>query len=380
MGVDKKNIQYASKKRHVLHALCPYFAMFPESFVREHVESLSKKDDWVFDPFCGRGTTILEALLLDRNAAGSDINPVAFCISRAKADHPNLGAVVARINLLEEQYARRNRDRWEKEHSALPPFFRRAFYSTTLGELLFLRSSLNWRSNRIERFIAALALGSLHGEMDRSDAYFSNQMPRTICLKPDYSLRYWHDRGLLPKQRDVFEMLRQKAVYRLKDLPNCRSGKVSLSDARKASSRFRSLRGAVTLVVTSPPYLNVTRYEEDQWLRLWFLGGEPQPTYGKVSRDDRHKTSSTYWQFLRESWAGLAPLMKKPAKLVIRLGAIGLEENDMTLQLQSTVKDTFPNSRLAQQPVRSAIIDRQSKNFAPTSKGCLFEIDYVFSV
>ena len=25
--------------------------------------------------------------------------------------------------------------------------------------------------------------------------------------------------------------------------------------------------------ITSPPYLNVTSFEEDQWLRLWFLGG-----------------------------------------------------------------------------------------------------------
>ena len=216
--------------------------------------------------------------------------------------------------------------------------------------------------------------------MDRSNAYFSNQMPRTICLKPDYSLRYWKDKGLFPKKRKTFEMLRQKAEYRLKDLPDYPKGKVSLSDARKASSQFLSLRGAVTLVITSPPYLNVTRYEEDQWLRLWFLGGEPRPTYGKVSKDDRYEVSSRYWQFLRESWAGLAPLMKKSAKLVIRLGAIGLDEDQMTLQLKSTVKDTFPDSKLVRKPARSEIVSKQSKNFAPTSKGCLFEMDYVFAL
>ena len=363
-----------------LHAICPYFAMFPESFVRRYVEAFSKKEDWVFDPFCGRGTTILESLLLGRNAAGSDINPVAFCVSRAKADHPSLDAVTSHIDLLEDRFEERSEDGWEAERSSLPPFFRRAFYPSTLRELLFLRSVLDWRGNRTERFITALVLGSLHGEMDRSQAYFSNQMPRTICLKPDYSLRYWKDNGLFPRKREVFAMLRQKAEYRLKDLPDCPTGKVSLSDARRASSRFRSLKGVVSLVVTSPPYLNVTRYEEDQWLRLWFLGGAPRPTYGKVSKDDRHEVSNRYWQFLRESWAGLAPLMKKSAKLVIRLGAIGLDENEMTLQLKSTVKDAFPDSRLVRQPARSEIVGRQSKNFAPTSKGCLFEMDYVFAV
>jgi len=369
-----------TKQRLSLHAICPYFAMFPESFVHESVELYSKKGDWVFDPFCGRGTTILESLLSGRNAAGSDINPVAFCVSRAKAERPTLDQVITRIDRLKEDFKQTSPDQWKHLCSKLPPFFRRAFFPTTLRELLFLQLVLDWRENRTERFITALILGSLHGEMDRSNAYFSNQMPRTICLKPDYSLRYWRDKKLFPKKRKIFDMLRQKAVYRLQNLPEYSSGKVKMTDARHVSSQFQDLHQKVTLVVTSPPYLNVTRYEEDQWLRLWFLGGEPRPTYGKVSKDDRHEVSSRYWQFLRESWAGLGPLMKKSAKLVIRLGAIGLDENEMTMQLKSTIKDTFPDSKLLRQPTRSEIVGRQTKNFAPTSKGCIFEMDYIFAV
>jgi hypothetical protein len=352
--------------------------MFPEGFVRKQVQAYSKKGDWVFDPFCGRGTTILESLLLGRKAAGSDINPVAFCVSRAKAERPCLHAVLTRIDLLEKRFLKSDPARWELQRSSMPPFFARAFYPTTLRELLFLRSSLDWKGNRTERFISAMVLGSLHGEMNRSKAYFSNQMTRTICLKPDYSLRYWRNHGLFPKKRDVFAMLRQKAAYRLKGIPNSITGRVKMADVRKVSSHFRGLRGSVALVVTSPPYLNVTRYEEDQWLRLWFLGGEHRPTYGKVSKDDRHEATTRYWQFLQEAWAGLSPLMKKSAKLVIRLGAIGIGEDEMTQQLRRTVKITFNNARLLRPPMRSEIIGKQSTNFAPTSKGCKFEMDYVF--
>lgn len=363
-----------------LHAICPYFAMFPEDFVREQVETFSKERDWVFDPFCGRGTTILESLLLGRNAAGSDINPVAFCVSRAKAERPVLEDVQSRVDMLEESFAETDVERLEKARASLPPFFRRAFYPTTLRELLFLRSELDWRTDRVERFLSALVLGSLHGEMDRSSAYFSNQMPRTICLKPDYSLRYWKENGLFPKKRDVFAMLRQKAEYRLQDVPDCPTGRVRLSDAREAAFRFRSLHDAVALVVTSPPYLNVTCYEEDQWLRLWFLGGDPRPTYGKVSKDDRHQTPCNYWRFLKESWVGLAPLMKRTARIVVRLGAIGIDEDEMTRQLKVSVRSVFPKARLLRPPARSEIIGRQSMNFVPTSKGCLFEMDYVFAI
>lgn len=363
-----------------LHAICPYFAMFPEQFVRKQVEAFSEKGDWVFDPFCGRGTTILESQLLGRHAAGSDINPVAYCVSRAKAQRPSLTDALDRINALARQYEKANESSLEMSRSALPLFFRRAFYPTTLRELLFLRSSLNWRSNRTDRFLAALILGSLHGEMDRSSAYFSNQMPRTICLKPDYSVRYWNEHGLFPKKREVFRMLYDKAEYRLKNVPKCPHGSVRLADARTAASRFRNLHGRVTLVVTSPPYLNVTRYEEDQWLRLWFLGGEPRPTYGKVSRDDRHEVAEHYWLFLKESWIGVAPLLKRSARIVIRLGAIGIDQREMTKQLKAGLKDVFPDAKLVLPPARSEIVGRQSENFAPASKGCLFEMDYVFSV
>jgi hypothetical protein len=364
-------------KRLALHAICPYFAMFPEKFVRDQVEEYSKPRDWIFDPFCGRGTTVLESLLLGRNAAGVDINPVAFCVSQAKAERPSLENILTHIEKLEMRY---NRSSWEKERQQLPMFFKRAFYSTTLCELLFLKANLNWRNDRADRFIAALILGSLHGEMDKSSSYFSNQMPRTICLKPDYSLRYWRERKLFPKKREVFVMLREKARYRLKDFPVCSDGKVALADARNSSKEFNNLINRVSLVVTSPPYLNVTNYEEDQWLRLWFLGGETRPTYGKISRDDRHHAAVRYWQFLKETWQGLAPLLKKGAKIVVRLGAIGMGEDELAEQLKLSIVEIFPQARLITKPQRSEIVRRQAQSFMPSSKGCLFEVDSVFAI
>ncbi|MBM4163287.1 MAG: DNA methylase [Lentisphaerae bacterium] len=367
--------------RLALHAICPYFAMFPESFVREQVETYSSPGDWVFDPFCGRGTTVLESLLCGRQVAGSDINPVAVCVSRAKAERPTLEAVTERLASLEDLFSRDRPGKVETERKALPPFFRRAFHHATLRELLFLRSELDWRDSVTDGFISALVVGSLHGEMDRSNAYFSNQMPRTICLKPDYSLRYWNQHRLFPRRRHVFDMLRQKAELRLIDLPgDCGTGMVKNSDARRASAVFDNLHGQVKLVVTSPPYLNVTRYEEDQWLRLWFLGGDPRPTYGQVSRDDRHESVESYWRFIAESWRGLAPLLADGARLVLRLGAIGMSQDDLTVGLHTTVKATWPRARPLTAPKRSAIVGRQAKNFLPSSKGCLFEMDYAYAL
>src|ERR1700686_3152338 len=89
-------------KRNRLHSIGPYFAMFPEQFVRKHVVTHTEPGDVIFDPFAGRGTTILESLLLERYAFGTDLNPVAVCLSNAKADPPTEALVMRRLRELEQ--------------------------------------------------------------------------------------------------------------------------------------------------------------------------------------------------------------------------------------------------------------------------------------
>lgn len=73
-----------SETGYLTHGLHPYPAKFipqiPETLIRE----LSGEGDIVADVFCGSGTTLIEALLLNRNAIGFDANPLACLITKAK--------------------------------------------------------------------------------------------------------------------------------------------------------------------------------------------------------------------------------------------------------------------------------------------------------
>src|SRR6266581_2292171 len=88
-------------ERHRFHSICPYFAMFPEAFVRRNLLAWSQRGDIVLDPFSGRGTTVFESLLNGRRSLGCDTNPVAVCLSKAKADPPGLEEVLERLAVLE---------------------------------------------------------------------------------------------------------------------------------------------------------------------------------------------------------------------------------------------------------------------------------------
>lgn len=366
--------------RNRLHSLCPYFAMFPESFARRHIRRFTKPGDFVLDPFSGRGTTLLQALLMGRNAAAVDINPVAYCISAAKANVPSIDRVLSELRRIEAKYYKASKTRLDKERRSLPPFFSRAFYFTTLRQILFLRRHLDWQHNSVHRFIAALVLGSLHGEMDKSSAYLSNQMPRTISTKPNYSLKYWREKRLWPKKRDAFQILRDRVELRLGGEKPLLRGKVVLRDARRSAPAFPALRKRVKAVITSPPYLDVTSYEEDQWLRLWFLGCESKPTYGRISKDDRHVEKENYWGFLKDVWKGIAPLLRPNAKLICRIGAKRMEKRGITLGLKQSILEVFPKARLIRRPATSPLKNRQTEVFRPGSSGLLFEIDYVFDL
>jgi site-specific DNA-methyltransferase (cytosine-N4-specific) len=73
-----------SETGYLTHGLHPYPAKFipqiPDTLIRE----LSSEGDTVADVFCGSGTTLVEALILNRNAIGFDANPLACLITKAK--------------------------------------------------------------------------------------------------------------------------------------------------------------------------------------------------------------------------------------------------------------------------------------------------------
>src|SRR5205807_6618242 len=64
--------------------LHPYPAKYIPQIPNALIQEFSTVGSTVGDVFCGSGTTLVEALLLKRNAVGLDANPLACLISTAK--------------------------------------------------------------------------------------------------------------------------------------------------------------------------------------------------------------------------------------------------------------------------------------------------------
>lgn len=336
-------------RRHRLHALCSYYAMLPEAFVTSWIEATTMPGDLVLDPCCGRGTVPFQALLMDRAVVGNDINPVAACITRAKTRPPEPDAVRQRLRQLAELF---DESTFDDEVSRLPEFFGRAYDPTTLRQLLHLRRRLRWQRSRVDCMASALVLGSLHGGSHRSPYYFSARMPHTIATKPDYSIRYWQRHGITAPPVDVFEVLNQRVGYRYATgVPSGRS-KTRLGDMRGLNADV--VGRPVDCVITSPPYLDTTSYEVDQWLRLWFLGGPPSPATGRVSRDDRHRRPTPYWRMIDDLFAMFGRVMRTDGHIVIRIGGQGLSSDAIVAGLVDASASSGRDIHLASTEVSRA--------------------------
>ncbi len=361
--------------RHRFHSICPYFAMFPETFVEKHLAA-SKHEGVVFDPFCGRGTTVFESLIQGRYAAGSDVNPVAVCISGAKSDPPSKIEVVNRLAELQEACPANSPIGSGEENQE---FFEWCYAPRTLTQLLFLRRELNWKTCRTDRFVAALALGALHGESHRSPNYFSNRMPRTISTKPQYSVRWWKANKCSPPDRDVFEILGTQNEYRFRTPPPDLRGEIRMTDVRKVSTEFAHLQGKVTDIITSPPYLDTTNYLEDQWLRLWFLGDKPSPNH--APGDGRHHQVDRYWDFLEQAWSGINGLMSDDVRVVVRIGGRRLSKDKICDGLLRTISvGVGRRAKLVDSGVTSMVANSQAATFLGKKPSSTVEHDFTFSV
>jgi hypothetical protein len=202
-------------------------------------------------------------------------------------------------------------------------------------------------------------------------------MPRTISTKPDYSLRFWGKHGFIAPERDAFELLKSRASYRYESEIIGPVGLAINGDVRNLP-RAR-LPATPKCVITSPPYLNVTDYGEDQWLRLWLLGGAPRPTRGIVSRDDRHRGADNYWRLIADVWRTLSQIMAPRGSIVIRLGGKNLEPEQLISALTASSVFASRQVKLVSSEI-SEIRRRQTDAFRPGTTGCRYEVDAHFSM
>jgi hypothetical protein len=298
-----------------LNGLCPYYTMFPLSFPFDALAN-SKADEWVLDPFCGRGTTILAARLRGLPSVGVDSNPVAGAIAAAKLPQVRACEIIA---LARDILA----DVRPGPVPATPQgqFWALAYAPSTLRDICRIRNYLLVQCcTRVEVALRGVMLGILHGpQTQKTPTYLSNQMPRTYSTKPVSAVGYWKKKDMEPPEIDVLAAISRRARFSFKAVPPTTLGKLITGDSRKCN--FTRLGPTISWVITSPPYYGMRTYFPDHWLRNWFVGGPSDVDY-RADEQLSHHSEAEFVADLAGVWKNVAEACVPGAKLVCRFGAL----------------------------------------------------------
>lgn len=265
---------WTAKQRQAnsLHEVA-YRACFKPQLPRFFIELLSEAGEVVYDPFMGRGTTLLEAALLGRIPYGCDVNPLSEVLIRSRLNPPRLPQVAQRLYAIDLSHC-------EDYPQALEVFY----HPETLVEICALREYLLARESAgelddVDWWIRMVAVNRLTGH---SKGFFS-----VYTLPPNQAVSIQSQRkinerlGQTPPRRDVREIILRKSRALLHDVSEAVRQRLAtvyptaLLLTRQAHDTPDITPGSVSLVVTSPPFLDVVDYAQDNWLRCWFCGIDP---------------------------------------------------------------------------------------------------------
>ena len=297
------------RQAHSLHEVS-YRACFKAQLPQFFIDRLTGRGDLVYDPFMGRGTTPLQAVIQGRAAAGNDINPLSSLLCRPRT-RPVRPEQVQRALMTVD---------WQAGQVKRPELL--AFYHpATLARLEALRDWIEERApitdpdpDPVVDWIRMVSINRLSGH---SPGFFSGRsMPPNQAVSIKAQLRINEKLGLSPPERDVASVILKKTRTLLKDgVP-----------AGRSSARFcvgpawdtpELADGSVALTITSPPFLDIVDYEGDNWLRCWFAGIDPAQV-----RISKHRTEAEWTDMTRRVLAELARITKPGGHVAYEVGEV----------------------------------------------------------
>jgi hypothetical protein len=251
-----------------------YRACFKPQLPRFFIERLTQPGEVVYDPFMGRGTTVVEAALLGRVPFGCDINPLSVVLTRPRLRPPRLEEIAERLGQIDFT-----------AFNEFPEDLLVFFHPDTLRAIASLKKYLLDRRtaktlDAVDDWICLLALNRLTGHSPGFFSVYTLPPNQAVSVKSQQKINA--KRNQTPPPRDVPRLILKKTRQLLRDC-DAATRQVLAGVAPRAvlltqpAAHTPEIPGqSVSLVVTSPPFLNVVDYATDNWLRCWFLGIDAQ--------------------------------------------------------------------------------------------------------
>ncbi len=286
---------------YLTHNFHPYPAKFIPQIPKELILKLSKKGDWILDPFCGSGTTLVEANLSGRNSIGVDVNPISAVMSGAKTSKLQENEIKKILDILDEI----NNDLMNgKKYDSIEYKNINLWFKPDVKEALSIirHHVLSSTNKKIKAFLStAFSAIIVKVSNQESDTRYAS-IEKNISEKDVFYLIDKKVRSMLKRIREFNEVA-----------SDCKCD-VYLAD----STNLSFLKKNIDLIVTSPPYLNSYDYYLYHKHRIFWLGLDYKPAQDKEF-GSRHQHSDL-GKGLIDYEESMTKVIKECSKLLKKMG------------------------------------------------------------
>jgi hypothetical protein len=272
------------------------------------MEELNLSGAHLLDPFCGSGTTLVEARTHGLSAIGTDLNPLAIRLSAVKTNpqsrsfRESLVLTAAEVRSASEALVQAR----AKVRADLPPDEIRWYEPHILKEMAGLCQCIAEVEDPEVREAFVLVFSSLVVKFSRQQ---SDTAERTV----ERNLR----KGLVS---EFFERKANELADRLEALSRDLHGPVPNLEVIDARQVARVIDGKVDVIITSPPYGGTYDYVAHHARRFAWLGIDPRSMFTEIGarrdQDTPHRFESQLFAVL----SGLAELLTKDGLIILQMG------------------------------------------------------------
>ena len=301
---------------YLTHNFHTYPAKFIPQIPLTTIKNLTKEGETVLDPFGGCGTTLVEAKLLNRNAIGVDINPIAVLVSKAKTNKLNATQLQIIPHLLMK--VKKDVDNYYNKKKikidyVIPEFknFDHWFKRDVAHELAIIKAYIDEISdiNLKEYLWTALSSIIVNVSNQESDTRFAAIEKRVLPLKTFEEF----SKKLGQMENRILEFSKRASDSHIK---------IYEGDARNLDFLKDN---SIDHIVTSPPYANTYDYYLYHKFRMFWLGYSLKRAQdNEIGSRNRHSSKKegieTFEENLLQCLKEMARVLKPKKFAVIVIG------------------------------------------------------------
>ncbi|KAA0247149.1 MAG: hypothetical protein HND39_07025 [Ignavibacteriota bacterium] len=225
------------------------------------------KNKFVFDPFCGSGTTLVESVLAGYNAIGVDIDPLSAMISKVKTTRIDESELKNISSWLVKEIKAKRKGTFKPDCETIEHWFT----NDAIKKLSAIRSLINQipkkfgDSKKVKDIqdLLLICFSSIIRRVSNADNESQKTyVSHTKVKEPD------EVNSLFFSQLDLF-------VERATKFSEITSAKVKskIVISSSATSLEKKLNGQqIDLAITSPPYIKAIDYIYNQMVELFWIG------------------------------------------------------------------------------------------------------------